>query len=250
MLGVHVDAMDMDSLFSTVQDIIVANKRCIIANHNLHSIFLFHHDQKMRAFYQLAEYTFIDGMALVFLGRLVGLPLKRQNRMTAVDWLRPLLRRAAEERWQVFFLGSKPGVADKAIKILRSEIPGLNIAGTHGYFDAAQGSPESVEILSKIRAYRPDVLIVGMGMPRQEHWIHDELNQIEARVILNQGAFMELIVGDLPVPPRWAARIGIEWVFRLMSRPGRVWRRYLVEPWLLLPRFLHELVDRRFRRGG
>jgi N-acetylglucosaminyldiphosphoundecaprenol N-acetyl-beta-D-mannosaminyltransferase len=81
-------------------------------------------------------------------------------------------------------------------------------------------------------------------MPRQEHWIVDHLDQIDANVIFNLGAFMEYITGELPTPPPWVGPAGVEWLYRLATRPGRVWRRYLVEPWSLMP-FLVRDVGRR-----
>jgi len=98
-----------------------------------------------------------------------------------------------------------------------------------------------------------------MGMPRQEHWILDHLDQLPPCVICNVGALMELIAGSLPTPPRWVGRIGLEWLYRLLTNPRRVWRRYLLEPWALLPWLIQDLWNyrgpggrkrRAFREGG
>jgi len=86
-----------------------------------------------------------------------------------------------------------------------------------------------------------------MGMPRQEHWIEDHLDRLTAKVILNLGGFMDLITGELPLPPRWLSRLGLEWLARLVSRPQQVWRRYLWEPWFLAPLLVRDLWSRRPR---
>jgi N-acetylglucosaminyldiphosphoundecaprenol N-acetyl-beta-D-mannosaminyltransferase len=245
LLGVRVDAIDTATFLALVRDAVAAGGRRVVANHNLHSIYLYHRDRRMRDFYALADHVFIDGMPLVLLGRRVGLPLERAHRITSIDWLRPLLRLAATERWRVFFVGSRPGVGEAAAERLRREIPGLELQVAHGYFDAAPESDDNATLLARIATYRPRILLVGMGMPRQEHWIADVFDRLDANVILNLGAVMDFVAGVVPVPPRWLGPLGAEWLFRLASEPRRLWRRYLVEPWALLPLVAREVTTRR-----
>lgn len=244
MLGITIHALSISQLNALITEAISRNQRWIIANHNLHSIYLYHHDPKMRAFYAKADFTHVDGMALVLLGRLVGLPLRREHRVTYADWTDPLMAEARERGWRVFYLGSKPGVADLGAKILQERFPGLQIATAHGYFDARPDSQENLAVLESINAYQPHVLMVGMSMPRQEHWVLDNLDRLSTNAILPSGAAIDYVAGAVPTPPRWAGRLGVEWLFRLVAEPRRLWRRYLVEPWFLLRLFLGE----RFKR--
>lgn len=234
MLGITVNALSISQLNALIAEAIVSNQRRIIAHHNLHSIYLYHHDYQMRAFYAKADYTHVDGMALVFLGRLLGLSLKREHRVTYADWIYPLISEAAQQGWRVFYLGSKPGVAEQGAKILQQKFPNLQIATAHGYFDACSDSEDNQAVLAAINAYQPHVLMVGMSMPRQERWVLDNLESIYAIAILPCGACMDYVAGAVPTPPRWAGRWGLEWLFRLIVEPGRLWRRYFVEPWFLL----------------
>ena len=244
MLGVRVDGLTTEGLYRAIAEAVESGQRTIIGNHNLHSIYLYHRDAKMRRFYARARHVFIDGMPLIWVGRLLGYPLRREHRMTSIDWLRPLLLAAVARRWRLFLLGSSPGVAERSAAILRSECPGLQVEGMHGFFDLRPGSESGEAVLARIREYRPDMLCVGMGMPRQEHWIEDHIDRLDAGVVLNLGGFMELLIGELPLPPRWISGLGLEWLIRLLSRPGRVWRRYLVEPWFLLPLLARDLRAR------
>src|SRR5688572_6924558 len=125
LLGVSVDAMTMHDLNEAILRASRENARIIIANHNTHSVYLFHHDAKMREFYSKAEKIHVDGMPLIFVGRLLGRPLRRVHRVTYVDWIRPLMAEAVRHGLRVFYLGSRPGVADRAAAILRAEFPGL-----------------------------------------------------------------------------------------------------------------------------
>ena len=234
ILGVTVHALYISQLNALIAEAVTRNQRWVIAHQNLHSIYVYHHDSKMRAFYAKADYIHIDGMALVFLGRLLGSPLKREQRVTYVDWTGPLMAQAAQRGWRVFYLGSKPGVAERGAEILQQRFSGLQIATAHGYFDARPDSQENQAILAAINTYQPHVLMVGMSMPRQEHWVLDNLDRLRANAILPAGAAIDYVAGAVPTPPRWAGRWGLEWLFRLVAEPGRLWRRYFVEPWFLL----------------
>jgi N-acetylglucosaminyldiphosphoundecaprenol N-acetyl-beta-D-mannosaminyltransferase len=245
LLGVDVQGLSIPGLCHLLDDAVAAGGPRLVGNHNLHSVYLYHRDPSMRRFCDLAHAVFIDGMSLVWAGRALGLPIRSAERITAVDWLRPVLAHARDRRWRVFFLGSAPGVADRAAHILRTELPGIQLAVHDGYFDARRGSDESEFVLARIRQFAPNLLIVGMGMPRQERWIIDNLDAIRADVIMNQGAFMDYVAGIVPTPSRWLARLGFEWLARLAADPRRMWRRYLMEPWTLLPLFIQDL--RRYR---
>jgi len=245
LLGVEVDAVTLEDLNRAIARAVEEGRRVVIANHNLHSAFLFHTDPKMRSFYQRADLIHIDGMPLVLWGRLVGLPLGPEHRVTYVDWVWPLMAEAERRGWRVFYLGGRPGVAERAAERLRQAFPGLSLATHHGYF----GEEENAQVLERIRLYGPHVLMVGMGMPRQEHWVLDNWEALQVNAVLTAGACFDYIAGAIPTPPRWAGRVGLEWFFRLLAEPRRLWRRYLVEPWYLLPHAYRD-VRRRVERGG
>jgi N-acetylglucosaminyldiphosphoundecaprenol N-acetyl-beta-D-mannosaminyltransferase len=236
LLGIHVNALTISDLNALIQTAIAQQQRWIISNHNLHSIYLYHHDAKMRQFDTIATYVHIDGMPLVWLGKLAGFPLKRKHRVTYADWTPCIMVEAAEKGWRVFYLGSKPGVAQRGAEILQQQFPGLQILVHHGYFDARANSPESQDILSLIREFQPHILMVGMSMPRQEHWILDHYDAIAANVILPSGAAIDYIAGVVPTPPRWSGKLGVEWLFRFVVEPKRLWQRYFIEPLFLLKR--------------
>jgi N-acetylglucosaminyldiphosphoundecaprenol N-acetyl-beta-D-mannosaminyltransferase len=241
LLGVEIDALSISELNALIEQSIELNRKWIIANHNLHSVYLHHHDAKMRKFYTCADYVHIDGMALVLLGRLLKLPLERNQRVTYADWVWSLMEEAHRKNWRIFYLGSKPGVAGQGANILRQKFPGLQIQTEHGFFDMQPNSPDNQAVVAKINSYKPDVLMVGMGMPRQEHWILENLEHLTTHAILPSGACLDYVAGAIPTPPRWMGKVGLEWLYRLVSEPKRLWKRYLVEPWFLVKLFLQDL---------
>jgi len=240
-LGIRVDALTIPELNSLIAEAVGRNEKRIIANHNLHSCYLYHHDSKMRAFYNKAEYIYIDGMVLVLLGRLLGLPLRREQRVTPIDWIHPFMTKVVQQDWRVFYLGSKPEVAKRGAYILQEKFPGLQIATSCGYFDANPDSQGNRVVLGKIDTYQPHILMVGMGMPRQEHWVLENLEYIHANIIFTCGALLDYVAGIIPTPPRWLGRWGLEWFYRLLTEPRRLWKRYLVEPWFVFKLFLQEM---------
>jgi N-acetylglucosaminyldiphosphoundecaprenol N-acetyl-beta-D-mannosaminyltransferase len=245
-LGLTLHPKTLDELNDLVSIGIRDQKRWIIANHNLHSVYLFHTQPTLREFYARAHWVHIDGMPLVALGRLYGYPLERSQRVTYADWTLPLIALAAGQGWRVFYLGSPKGVAEKGAQELRKLHPTLHIEVNDGYFDARPGSAENEALVARINTYEPDLLMVGMGMPRQEYWIHNNFAQLNAKVILPSGAAIDYIAGAVPTPPRWTGLLGLEWAFRLVNEPRRLFARYLIEPWYIL--FL--LATDFLRKGG
>jgi N-acetylglucosaminyldiphosphoundecaprenol N-acetyl-beta-D-mannosaminyltransferase len=233
LLGFRVDTSD-GGVVRFMAETIAAGKSHVVANHNMHSLYMWYQDAKMREFFALADYAHIDGMSLVLLGRILGLPLKKEHRTTYLDLLPPLAAEAAMQGWRIFFLGSKPGVGDKAADVLRQKYPGLQIRAHHGHFDTDKSSQENQSVLSEITAYGPQILMVGMGMPRQELWILENRQELSANVICTGGAIMDYIAGVVPTPPRWLGPLYLEWLYRLIMEPTRLSRRYLVEPWFVL----------------
>lgn len=241
LLGISTNALSILDLNQLIASAVNEGKKWIIANHNLHSIYIYHHDLEMRAFYAQADHIHIDGMPLILVGRLLGYPFVREQRVTYADWIWPLASDAAKYSWRIFYLGSQPGIAAEGARILRQKYPGLQIATAHGYFNK-EDSKENQVVLDTINAYKPNVLMVGMSMPRQEHWILENLNSLQVNTILTSGACLDYVAGAVPTPPRWMGKLGLEWCYRLFTDPKHVWRRYLVEPWFVLYLFLKDLL--------
>jgi N-acetylglucosaminyldiphosphoundecaprenol N-acetyl-beta-D-mannosaminyltransferase len=245
IMGTRVDLFTLGELTDQVAALIKAGKKTIVASHNLHSLYLWHREDIMRQFYSKASITYIDGMSLVVLGRLLREPTARKHRITLLDWLLPLLKRAGDEGWRVMFLGSREGVGERAALKLKEKLPNLTIKTLHGYFDQGAASKENISVLKTMEDYGPQLLLVGMGMPRQERWIVENLDALPSCVVINAGAIMDYVAGEIPTPPRWVGRVGFEWLYRLFCEPRRLWKRYLVEPFFLLRVFGGEILKRR-----
>ncbi|MEO1299648.1 MAG: WecB/TagA/CpsF family glycosyltransferase [Cyanobacteria bacterium J06636_16] len=241
LLGIDTNALSISDLNQLIAAAVNKDEKWIIANHNLHSIYIYHRDPKMRDFYSKADYVHIDGMPLVLVGRLLGYPLRREQRVTYADWIWPLASDAEKHGWRIFYLGSRPGVAAEGAEVLCRKYSDLQITTAHGYFNK-ENLEENQAILDAINTYKPNVLMVGMSMPRQEHWILENLDLLQANIILTSGACLDYVAGEVPTPPRWMGELGLEWSYRLLTAPKHVWQRYLIEPWFVLYLFLKDLL--------
>ncbi len=242
LLGLRLNAITEPELYEIMAETVEADRKCVIAHHNLHSVYLYHHDAKMRTFYERADYIYMDGVPLVYFGKLFGHPLRLEHRSTCWDYVYEFMAQATRRGWRVFYLGSKPGIPELGAEILREKNPGLQIATAHGHF--SMDTEENQKVLEAINAFRPNILMVGMGMPRQEHWILDNLENVHANVLISVGGCINYVTGALPTPPRWMGPLLFQGVVRLLSDPRHVWRRYLLEPWFVLALALREWARR------
>jgi N-acetylglucosaminyldiphosphoundecaprenol N-acetyl-beta-D-mannosaminyltransferase len=180
-----------------------------------------HHDPEFRALLNRADLALPDGIGLVWAGRWLGQPLR--ERVTGSDFVPRFAALAARQGYRPFFLGAAPGVAERAAAKLVQQHPGFRVAGCHA------GSPdpaEEDEIVSRVRATRPDVLFVAYGAPAQDYWIARNLARLEVPVAMGVGGTFDFIAGVVPRAPVWMQRLGLEWLFRLVRQPWR-WRRQM-----------------------
>lgn len=235
VLGVDVDALTAADTIERITAAIRGGERLVVGHHNLHSVYLVHERPELRRFYERADVVYADGMPLVLASRLRGTGLRRDHRATLLDWIDPLLDRAVGEGWTVYLLGSAPGTIDDAVAALAARHPGVRLTSHHGYFDP--DGPANAEVVADINRVRPQLLLVGMGMPRQELWLADNADALAVDVAMTVGGLFDYFAGVSATPPRWMGRVGLEWLGRLAADPGRLAHRYLVEP-LLLARHL------------
>lgn len=230
VLGVDVDLITRVELIDRVVSSVRNADKLWVGHHNLHSAYLTLDDAEMRSWYEQADLVFVDGMSLVAASRLGRGRLRREHRATLLDWMPSVLDAAASADKVVFHLGGDPAWIDAGAAAWRGQHPGLRLHVHDGYF-----SPDrSDEVVAAINRAKPDLLLVGMGMPVQERWILAHGHEIEVPVIVTVGAFLAYAAGATARPPRWTGQLGVEWLWRLAMDPRRLARRYLVEPFLLL----------------
>lgn len=202
------------------------------------------HEAFARA-YQRASLSLADGMPIVWASRLLGTPLP--ERVTGADIIVPLLERAGQRGWRVYFLGAGPGVAQKAADLVKARY-GTQVVGIDSPMVRLDDAAQLDAIAANIRAAKPDLVLMALGAPKQELLIDALDERIRPAVSLGIGAGLDFIAGTVQRAPRFFQKNGLEWLYRLTREPGRLWRRYLVNDpkfALILARTLREQ-----RRGG
>ncbi|NND91923.1 MAG: WecB/TagA/CpsF family glycosyltransferase [Granulosicoccus sp.] len=223
----------------TVSDYLAFTERAVrnserhsVLYHNLHSLYSYFTDAKLRSYYQ-GTTVLVDGMPVIWLMQLCRIPVDRAHRLTYVDFIMPLMTLARDNGWNVFHVGQQAQVQAKALDTVRNHCPGISIEGHDGYFDQQPNSPESLAVIEQINAADSQIVLIGFGAPKQEAWLHAHRHLINAPMVFTCGACMEYVAGAVRTPPRWMGRLGLEWSFRLLENPRRFAFRYFVEPVLL-----------------
>lgn len=164
----------------------------------------------------------IDGMGVVWGARLLGLPVK--ERVAGADLMVDVLRLCAEEGFRPYFFGAEPEVLETFIERIRVRHPRLDIAGwRHGYFN----KDEEPAIAAAIRDARPDCLFIAISSPIKENFLHDWRDVMNVPFLMGVGGTIDVEAGLVARAPLWMQKAGLEWLFRLVQEPRRMWRRYL-----------------------
>jgi N-acetylglucosaminyldiphosphoundecaprenol N-acetyl-beta-D-mannosaminyltransferase len=203
-------------------------------------------DPTLRGALMDADLVYCDGYGVRLAAK--ALSAEIPHRMTGADWIWDLAARCEERDASVYLLGGDPGVAAQAGQRLRRAHPELRVVGTHhGYFDMGSGHDERV--IEDINACRPDILLVGMGTPKQEIWAQRTVERLDCSVLWGVGALFDFVSGRVPRAPASLSDNGLEWIFRLAIEPQRMWRRYLVGNPVFLSRVLAQARQRHARHS-
>ncbi|MGH6958344.1 MAG: WecB/TagA/CpsF family glycosyltransferase, partial [Caulobacteraceae bacterium] len=241
LLGGAVDLVKAAEVFHFALSRIRAGRRAVIGNHNLHSLHLMRASDKMRRFFALADLVQVDSVPLILWARIFGRRSRLFHRCTYLDWRDEFWAWTVRNDLKVFFVGGRPGVAERAIETIRRDWPQARVGVHHGYFDLSQGAEDGAAVLERIAGFKPDVLLVGLGMPVQEAWVVDHLEALPHCAIFTVGGAFDYEAGVQAPCPRWAGRLGLEWLFRVLTNP-RLLPRYALEPWRLVGPALADLA--------
>ena len=239
--GVPVARMSFHDLCMALGDRIRQRRPGFLVTPNVDHVCLFHRRADIRAAYREAFLALPDGIPLLWAARLLGRPL--EEKLSGSDLVPSLSEWAAKEGYSVFCFGAAEGVAEKAARKLQEQYPGLKVAGVYSPPVGFEHDPvENRRAIAAIRNAKPDICFVALGCPKQELWLLEHYKDIGVPVSLGIGAGLDFVAGKVRRAPRCVQRIGLEWLWRLLQEPRRLWRRYLVEDALFL-----SLVWRDFR---
>ena len=243
LFGMSIDRLTMQAAVDRLLDWVqTPGEGCrYVVTPNVDHAVLFQQHAGLRAAYADAGLVLADGMPVVWASRLVGRPLP--ERVTGSD-LVPNLFTAAQQRQglRVFLLGAAPGVGERAATKIAERWPAVRVLDTYSPRLGFERDPvENAEILARIARAKPDVLVVGLGAPKQELWVHAHRQQIAAPVALCVGATLDFLAGERLRAPAWMRKTGLEWIHRLAGEPRRLASRYARDAWIFPRLVLREL---------
>jgi len=237
-----MDALSFDGALEAVERLLDSGNGGALFTPNVDHIVIAESHAGLREAYAAADLSVADGQWVVWASRLLGTPLP--GKISGSDLLLPLARHAGQKGRSIFLLGGAPGVAEAASR--RLEEMGAVICGWESpQIDLA--APQD-ELVARIAAKRPGLILVALGCPKQEIWIHRHRERLRPAVLLGIGGTLDFIAGRVRRAPQWVSRSGMEWMFRLLNEPRRLTRRYLVDDPKFLGILLRTLGEPRARR--
>ena len=227
ILGVDVDAVTMAEAVDVVRRAMDTRAGVMIATANAEMLMRATHDEELRRILNASALVVPDGAGTVWAARHLGHAMP--ERVAGYDLAQELLRCAPAEGRRVYFFGSAPGVAEKAKAKAEQLYPGIEIVGVrNGFFSPA----DNAAIIAEIRAARPDLLLVALGVPKQEKWIAAHLAELDVPVAIGVGGTLDVMAGVMKRAPHWMQKAKLEWLFRGLMQPKRAGRL------LALPKFV------------
>lgn len=229
LFGIGIDNLNNDEAVEAVRRLLDAGKgQHYVVTPNVDHVVRLESDAAFRQAYAGASLVLPDGMPVVWASRVLGKPLK--DRVTGADLLPRACAMAARDGRSIFLLGGREGVGELAARNLAEKYPGLRIAGVYSPpLGFERDAAENRRIAAIVNRARPDILVLGLGAPKQELWIAAHRKSLDFGVALCVGAAIDFAAGTVSRAPRVLRNTGFEWAWRLVREPRRLWKRYLVD---------------------
>lgn len=251
VLGVRVSAINMEMALDLIDLWIELQESRYVCITPVHSVMDCQRDPELRRIQNASGMTTPDGMPLVWLSRLHG--HDSVDRVYGPDLMLASCDQSVERGYRHFFYGGAEGVPEQLAANLQARFPGLEVAGMYSPPFRPLTEEEDREIVRMINQSAPDIVWVGLGSPKQERWMAAHVGRLNAPVLLGVGAAFDFHTGRKPQAPAWMQRSGLEWLFRLLTEPRRLWKRYLINnPLFVALVLLQALGLKRYEleRGG
>lgn len=228
VLGVEISAINMQMARHEIERWIESGEQHYVCVTPAHSVMDCFQAPEYYPLFNCSGLTTPDGMSIAWLLKLKG--YRYVERVAGSDLMREILARSVKKGWKHYFYGGAPGTPEKLAQYFAQVYPGVRIVGTHSPPFRDLTLDEERKMLASIRAACPDIIWVGISSPRQEQWMSKHIHNLTAPVLIGVGAAFDFLSGQKKRAPVWMQRTGLEWFFRLVSEPKRLWPRYRLYP--------------------
>lgn len=244
LFGIRLDLLTMGQAVERVHAWLSEDVRqCrYVVTPNVDHVVKLQSNNEFRAAYQGASMVVVDGKPVLWASRLVKRPLP--STVPGSDLVPAIFDACGTRPLRVYLLGAGPGVADRAAAMIAQRWPAVEVCGTYSPpMGFEKNEVENVRIVSMIEQARPDLLVIGLGAPKQELWVHAQAGRLPVKVALCVGATIDFLAGEKKRAPHWMRRVGLEWLYRALSEPRRLLRRYLTDALIFPGIVLKELIS-------
>jgi N-acetylglucosaminyldiphosphoundecaprenol N-acetyl-beta-D-mannosaminyltransferase len=247
ILGTSVSSLTMDELFSDWETVIKEGKKAQVCITPVNSILAARATARVQEIYKHANYVLCDGVPVKWASKFLGDPIK--ERITGLDVLPRIFPFASKHDFSIFLLGASPGVAETLKTVMEAKYPRLKIVGTFvPPFRAVFSKEENEEMIGAINAVKPDILLVSLTAPKQDIWIAENLAKLDTHLAIGIGGAFEVAAGMIHRAPLWMQKNGLEWFYRFLQEPKRMFKRYFVEAPVFIPLILKQRFSKRSGR--
>lgn len=227
-MNTEIDNLTMSEALDKIDELILENKNAYVVTPNVDHIIQLERGGEIVDVYKHADLILCDGKPLVWISKWYKTPIR--EKISGSDLFPRLCERAAQKGYKMFFLGAAEGVAAKAASNLEKRFPGLDVCGVYSPpFGFEKDAKEMAKITKMIKNASPQILIVGLGAPKQEKFIYENRAKLGVPISLGLGASLDFEAGNIKRAPKWMADHGLEWFYRITQDPKRLAKRYLVD---------------------
>lgn len=232
ILGIQIDSISIEECIRRISAALAEGRKIRIVTANPEMIYASAGNKDLREVINSADVVLPDGVGVLWAARQLGGYLP--NRITGIDLAQRILEEGNGQSWRIFFLGAKPGVAEKAAEEQKKNYPEIVFGWHHGYFT----KEEEPALFREIREFRPDILLTGLGVPKQEYF--NAANPGLAGVVIGVGGSFDVLSGEVKRAPDFFRKYNLEWLYRLGSQPSRLKRQ------AILPLYVLKILKQRY----
>ena len=234
VLGVEFDNLNMEAAAAKAFELMEQRRSAYVVTPNPEIVWMCRDNSALKESVAAADLVVPDGIGVIYGAKILGTPL--QERVPGIDLATKLFERLPESGKTLYLLGAKPGIAEMAAENISKQFPGIKICGTaDGYFK------DEAPVVEKINAAAPDLLLVCLGAPKQEIWMHSNADKLNVGLMMGLGGVLDVFAGTVQRAPKSWQKLGLEWLYRLIKQPSRIKRM------IKLPIFLFAAIGVRIR---
>lgn len=249
LFGIDIDNVTMADALVQIEKMILNKTLAYVVTPNVDHIIQLQTDQIFREIYSQADMILADGMPIIWVSKLLSKPLK--EKVSGADLVPHIFKLAEEHQYKIFILGSEEGVAKELVdKVIASSVNPPPISYYSPPFGFEKGEAENQKIINLINNFLPDILLVSLGAPKGEKWIYQHKNDLKVPVSIQVGAAIDFMAGSKKRAPKWMQKSGLEWFYRFLQEPKRMFKRYFIRDSKFILVVLKELWQKKRRENG